>query len=126
MSKQAQKKEHMCVPFWRFGVVHLNIKKTLACSFLAPRCGTPYRIFQMRSGTRTPKNSVVCKLVYIDTTRPIRKKCRGTMCRRTVVRQGSKTETDKKKNTSVFFLAPRCGTPQHKKKNTCVFFFGAC
>ena len=37
MSKQAQKKEHICVPFWLFGVVHLNIKKrTLACSFLAP------------------------------------------------------------------------------------------
>ena len=35
--KQTQKKEHMCVPFWLFGVVHLNIKKrTLVCSFLAP------------------------------------------------------------------------------------------
>ncbi len=46
MSKQAQKKEHICVPFWLFGVVHLNIKKrTLVCSFLAPRCGTPHRIF---------------------------------------------------------------------------------
>ena len=34
--KQTQKKEHMCVPFWLFGVVHLNIKKrTLVCSFLA-------------------------------------------------------------------------------------------
>ena len=37
MSKQAQKKEHLRVLFWRFGVVHHNIKKKNTCVFfLAP------------------------------------------------------------------------------------------
>lgn len=35
MSKQAQKKEHLCVPFWLFGVVHLNIKKNTQVFFLS-------------------------------------------------------------------------------------------
>ena len=60
MSKQAQKKEHLCVPFWRVGVVHR------------------IAFFKCEAGLGLPKNSVACKLVYLNTTRPIRKKCRGT------------------------------------------------
>lgn len=100
-----KKRNTYVFPFWRFGVVHRTA------------------FFKCEAGLGLPKNSVACKLVYIDTTRPIRKKCRGTMCRRTMVRQGYEVETGTKKGTQwCSFLAFRCGTPQHKKKNTCVFF----
>ena len=43
------------------------------------------------------------------------------------MRQGYEVETDKKKNTCVFFLAFRCGTPQHKKRTlVCSFLAPRC
>ncbi len=51
-STRAIKKERFCVLFWRLGVVRRPAFSKCA------------------SGLGLPKNSVVCKLVYINTTRP--------------------------------------------------------
>ena len=74
-----KKKRYLRSFFWRLGVVRRPA------------------FFKCDSGLGLPKNSVVRKLVYIITTRPIRKKCRGTQCRRTIVRLGSEPSIDKKK-----------------------------
>ena len=115
------------------------------CSFLAFRCGTPQHkkkntcVFffgatvwytashfcKCEAGLGLPKNSVACKLVYIDTTRPIRKKCRGTYCAAAQsCGRGPRLKQTKKRTLECSFLEFRCGTPQHKKKeHLCVLFW---
>lgn len=108
MSKQAQKKEHICVPFWRFGVVHRiafsNEKRDSDPRKIALRVNLFTSTQRVQFGRSVVAHSAAAQ------------SCGG----------GPRQKQTKKRTLACSFLAFRCGTPQHKKKNTCVFFFGAC